>query len=147
MDYQSPLDKSILVLKNIHENMTFTVVGQAKIPGSDYVFKGSFRNHILIGDDKNTFRVDYVPRPKQKESPPESLPVDELDANAIIAKTNLAWEKLEARAESLGLDMLKSYKEKKLPTRDCDSSCETEEELSNYDEDTHDYERSENEAQ
>ena len=145
VDNQNVLEKSILVLKDISSNRTITIMGQAPILSSDYVFKGLFRDHILVGNGHQRKRINYIERQNNSGTIADVNSLDQLDASSIVARTNLAWEKLEQQAERLGLEMLKaSEKVEGQQPSDCDQECNENEERSRESEDLQESDANEN---
>ncbi len=121
---QNILEKSILVIKDMRNQKTLTIVGQATIPGTSFVFKGLFRDHIMVSNGIESRRINYIEKQNYKETIAEVNQLDQLDADAIVAKTNLTWEKLEQRAETLGLDILHQNSLERERDEGCVEDCE-----------------------
>ena len=102
-----PLESSILVIRDQRLQRSYTIQGRQPIPETSYRLSQFGRNFILVTDGNKVFQINRMEQNQFKESVSESNTLDELESDAIIARSKLVWERLEGKAEEKGMTLFK----------------------------------------
>ena len=127
VDQNSPLDKTILVIKDLRQMRTYTIRGKDIIPNSNFKLVQLGRNFILVSDGQKVFQVNQQePQTRSAERYSEPSSVEDMDPDAIIARSNLAWERLEQKAKEKNLELFKDRLSKQVREEEVteDENCE-----------------------
>lgn len=109
VDQNDPLKKSVLVIRDRRLQKTYTILAKDTIPNTEYEVKSIARNHIIVGEGDQVVQINQKER-EDDSSIGETNVLDSLDSDAVISKSNLAWEKLEERAKKQNLEIFRKSK-------------------------------------
>ena len=115
LDQSEPLKNTVLVIKDVVRSQTYTILGSKTIPHTSFKLSGIGRNYILVSDGYKTMQINQVVQDTSMAAiavEPNSL--DELDSDAIIARSNLAWKRLEEKAKEKNIQLFERMKPKGL---------------------------------
>ena len=118
-DEKSPLSKTVLVIKDLSTQSTYTLMGDQTIPGSSYQLVNIEKAAIQVSDGQYVYRITRLEAssPKLAEEEPmvvESYGEDTVEAGLVSEKAQDVWERLRKKAltEDLKVFYPEGYEEK-----------------------------------